>query len=147
MKKYKYIKLYLRSFSVFFFLNSLSRSQSDKVLLSPFQWEATVLPWAHGAPRVPQYNLLLPAHLFSLARPATSCLLGSLGPTTGAVLVPFPYTAFPNFCKDPAHSEQYHLALQVLGHVLKSGHILCCFCCCDQAHDETAPAGTLKHEV
>uniref|UniRef100_A0A8B9D505 Transmembrane protein 212 n=1 Tax=Anser cygnoides TaxID=8845 RepID=A0A8B9D505_ANSCY len=31
-----------------------------------------------------------------------------------AVPVPFPYTDFPNFCIDPARSEWYHLALQVL---------------------------------
>lgn len=84
------------------------------MLLSPFQWEATVLPWAHGAPRAPLCSLLLPSHLFSLAHSAATRLLGSLGPTTWAVLVPFPYTAFPNLCKDPVQSEQYHLALQVL---------------------------------
>ncbi|KAM9184381.1 LOW QUALITY PROTEIN: transmembrane protein 212 [Mergus octosetaceus] len=41
-------------------------------------------------------------------------LAGITGTNHLGVLVPFPYTAFPNLCKDPAHSEWYHLALQVL---------------------------------
>ncbi|XP_055579837.1 transmembrane protein 212 [Falco cherrug] len=29
------------------------------------------------------------------------------------ILLPFPYTDFPNLCRDPSHHEWYHLSLQI----------------------------------
>ncbi|XP_040423247.1 transmembrane protein 212 [Cygnus olor] len=88
---------------------------SDKVLLSPFQWEAsfalgtlsttgTSVQFAVAIPSL----LLGPYCYYSLAGITGTNYLGD------ALLVPFPYTDFPNFRKDPARSEWYHLALQVL---------------------------------
>lgn len=85
------------------------------MLLSPFQWEAgfalgtlsTTCASVQFAVAIPSL-LLGPYCYYSLTGITGTNYLGD------AVPVPFPYTDFPNFCKDPARSEWYHLALQVL---------------------------------
>uniref|UniRef100_A0A8C0EW22 Transmembrane protein 212 n=1 Tax=Bubo bubo TaxID=30461 RepID=A0A8C0EW22_BUBBB len=89
--------------------------KSDKMLLSPFQWEAS---FAFGILSIMgtsvQFvsaiaSLLLCSYFYcSLARIAVTSYLSY------TVLFPFPYTDFPNLCKGLSHYKWYNLTLQIL---------------------------------
>ncbi|NXG29776.1 TM212 protein, partial [Dromaius novaehollandiae] len=104
---------------------ALQVKNTIKPFLSQFQWEASLtlgilsIVGASVQFAVAVASLLLgPYCYYSFAGIAGTNYLGY------AVLFPFPYADFPNLCKDPAHYEWYHLALQLLN-LCSSLAILC----------------------
>ncbi|NXH77088.1 TM212 protein, partial [Hydrobates tethys] len=88
---------------------------SDKMLLSPFQWEAS---FAFGMLSITGASVQFAAAIASpLLGPSCYCSLAGITGTNYlgyAALFPFPYADSPNLCKDPSRYEWYHLTLQIL---------------------------------
>ena len=111
MEKYKNTELF--SFKGFKILSA--GQKSDKMLLSPFQWEAS---FAFGILSIMGASVQFAAAIASLLLgPHCYCSFAGIAGTNYlgyAVLFLFPYTDFPNLCKDPSRYQRYQLTLQIL---------------------------------
>ncbi|KAF1489861.1 hypothetical protein FQV17_0007828, partial [Megadyptes antipodes antipodes] len=90
----------------------VGRTKVDKMLLSPFQWVAS---FAFSILSITGASVQFAAATASpLLGPYCCCSLAGTNYLGYAVLFPFPYTDFPNPCKDPSCYEWYHITLQIL---------------------------------